>query len=223
MRLVEPPPTEAREHYLPAHDEEYEQHYEPPTLSPSQKAFGEDPQGFLQRLEERAATLFESGYVVYPTNEAFCFAVVHHVIRAGATDSEYFVRPLEGTCSCPFFMWQQKGDYLGEQGESPTLVPCKHLRGLSLLVRKTRDWLYKTGQSRAYCALTVPWIEMVILRWKHGHRGHNGHRESGIGSDAVCTQSTYRGVRERRKKRRSSDKPKVCSPPRPTTRKEVSE
>lgn len=179
------------------------------TPSLSQKAFWEDPHAFLARLEERATRLFESGYFAYPTDEPHCFSVVHHVKKTSAKDSEYFVRPVEGTCTCPFFARQGTGEYLtramgeylpgavgenlGEDGEQPYIVPCKHLRGLSLLVRKTRRWLYQTGQIRAFCALAVPWMRMLAhLRRERIRQEHGGHDFS-----EACTNFIYRGVRER--------------------------
>ena len=201
--------------------------YDAPLPSLSQKAFGDDPHAFLARLEERANTLFESGYFAYPTDEAYCFAVVHHVKRAGATDSEYFVRPVEGTCTCPFFARQELGEYLMPPGEPSYLVACKHLRGLSLLVRKTRGWLYGTGQIRAFCALVSPWMRMLAhLRRGRIDRENNGRDykkiASGDFSDSQgCSphiwrngvSPDYRGVREKRKRTPSAA---------PTNRKELS-
>lgn len=189
--------------------------YDTASPSLSQKAFGNDPHGFLARLEERANTLFESGYFAYPTDEAYCFAVVHHVKRAGASDSEYFVRPIEGTCTCPFFSRQELGEYLTAPGEAPYLIPCKHLRGLSLLVKKTRGWLYSTGQIGAFCALVSPWMRMLA----HLRRGrieveNNGRNFSKGCSPHIWRNSVspdYRGVREKRKR---------TSSPAPTNRKE---
>lgn len=173
--------------------------------SPSQKAYWEDPFGFLTRLKERAMTLFESNYFAYPTDEPHCFSVVHHARRAGAKDSEYFVRPVEGSCTCPFFTRQETGEYLTEQGEVPYIVPCKHLQGLSLLMRKTRRWLYATGQIRAFCALVAPWMRTLAYLRRERIREERAHStDRAYDGSVACAVTIYQGVRS---KRNSSPQP----------------
>jgi hypothetical protein len=122
-------------------------------LSPSQKAYRDNPQGFLERLGERAATLFEYGYRVYPGEDNHVFVVTN---ASRKEETQYRVNGLERTCDCPFFAWQQAGEYLGED---QTLIPCKHLLGLSGLVRKTRQELYQRGKVTAFCALSTHWMK----------------------------------------------------------------
>ena len=207
-------PAQERESSLPFQD------FDPPMPSLSQKAFQEDPQGFLMRLEARAMTLFECGYFAYPTDEAYCFSVVHHAKKVGASDSEYFVRPVEGTCTCPFFSRQEAGEYLFEPGNEPYIVPCKHLRGLTLLVRKTRRWLYATGQIRAFCALVVPWMQMLShLRRERirqekkiasgdfsGYGNYDVPSGCHFPSESNCASPVYRGVRNRRQDHQKGNK-----------------
>lgn len=122
-------------------------------LYPSQRAYRQDPNGFLMRLSARAATLFESGYRVYPAGEPHTFVIV---CDGGTDPPQYTIHATEQTCSCPFHAQQAAGEYLGED---TAIIPCKHVMGLSSLVRKTRRWLYQTGQVRAFCALSIHWMK----------------------------------------------------------------
>lgn len=142
-------------------------------LSPSQKAYREDPQGFLGRLGERAATLFESGYRVRPGEHDHVFVVTAPAPRKGSRAAgsgepgEYRVHARARTCDCPFFARQQAGERLGAAGddEDDSVVPCKHLAGLPALVRKTRQEFYEQGRVGAFCALSVHWLKhLAALR-----------------------------------------------------------
>lgn len=132
-------------------ENEHEEHHE--RLSPSQKAYRTNPQGFLERLRERAATLFESGYRVEPGEETHRFQVVNSTRKE---EIVYQVDALACTCTCPFFAWQEAGEYLGEQAE---IIACKHLQGFPTLVRKTRQELYRKGHVTAFCTLSMHWMK----------------------------------------------------------------
>jgi hypothetical protein len=125
-------------------------------LSPSQKAYRQDPEGFVNRLSERAATLFESGYVVYPTIEPHVFVVANH---EGKEEKAYTAHALDETCTCPFYTRQIAGEYLPPEGAG--IIPCKHLGGLATLVLKTRRWLHKESRLDEYCALWTHWMKTL--------------------------------------------------------------
>lgn len=127
----------------------------PVRLSPSQKSYRSDPQGFVNRLSERAARLFEDGYVVYPAIEPHVFIVANH---GGKEEKAYQVNALEGICTCPFYARQAAGERLGEED---SILDCKHLWGFSTLVVKTRRWLFKEGQIEHYCALWTHWMKTL--------------------------------------------------------------
>lgn len=123
-------------------------------LSASQKSYQSDPQGFLARLQQRAETLFENGYVVYTTETPHVFIVA----GSGKDEKAYAVHAIEQTCDCLFFTRQLAGEYLTDDG---SIVVCKHLQGLSLLVRKTRRWLHASGQIEQYCTLWTHWMKTM--------------------------------------------------------------
>ena len=69
-------------------------------LSASQKAYLDDPEGFINRLAARADNLFEDGYLAQITAETHVF----EVINQGAKHQHgYRVNALRGTCTCPFY------------------------------------------------------------------------------------------------------------------------
>lgn len=133
---------------------------EAPRLSPSQLAFRKDPDGFLERLNARAKSLFQDGYSVRASGASHAFVVSHTAPKDGKV-SEYLVCPLQETCTCPFFARQAAGEHLGEDG---ALILCKHLLGLSELVRETRGKLASEKNLEALCALCRPWMETVSLK-----------------------------------------------------------
>lgn len=126
----------------------------PPRLSPSQKAYRDNPDGFLARIKARAESLFQDGYTVSATDTLHAFVVAYHAARDGQW-VEYVVCPLQGTCSCPFQNRQLQGEYLGTDA---TLVTCKHLLGLSLLVRATCQTHAREGNISACCHLWQHWM-----------------------------------------------------------------
>lgn len=137
-----------------------------PRLSPSQKAYQTDPEGFLARLQERAGRLFEDDYRVYPGDSPHVFLVTREGgrpvqpadggIHTGAVTG-YAVHPLERTCTCPFHTRQaEHGEYLTPDR---SILPCKHQKGLPLLVKKTRRWLYENDRLAELCALWVHWMK----------------------------------------------------------------
>lgn len=125
-----------------------------PRLSPSQKAYQDDPVGFVDRLLERANNLFDSGYLVYPTDTPHLFLVTCEDKKGNVR--EYAVHALDGTCACAFYTRQAGGEYLTDD---QTILACKHWQGLPLLVRRTRRWLFETEQLCSYCALWVHWMK----------------------------------------------------------------
>ena len=124
-----------------------------PRLSPAQKAYQDDPAAFQERLSQRASSLFENGYLVYPTDTPYLFAVVCDD-KKGVR--EYRVHWLDGTCDCAFHTRQVNGEYLTPD---QSILACKHQQGLFVLVKKTWRWLYQTDQLTEMCALWVHWMK----------------------------------------------------------------
>lgn len=169
-------------------------------LSSSQQSYRNDPQGFTERLQERADTLFENGYLVYPTDEIHCFAVVHEVANHSAREEkeyrQYLVRYLLFTCTCPFYERQVQGEYLTAD---QSIVACKHLLGLSGLMRKTRRWLSDTGQVPAYCALWSHWLKTLsairLMRVRRQEmETHSGRHFCQVSRDPAMTPSTTQSI-----------------------------
>lgn len=149
-----------------------------PRPSPSHTAYREDPEGFLERLDARAARLFEDGYRALPAPSGGDAAreqraqeqargpefsphafLVTHSGRHGTVC--YRVDAWRQTCDCPFHARQRAGERLGEDDGEEGLIACKHLRGLPALVRKSRQELYRAGKVAAYCALSVHWLRFL--------------------------------------------------------------
>lgn len=83
-----------------------------PKLSNAQWAFTKDPEGFRNRMQQRAETLWYEGYTVEAADTLGAFLV------NTPKGEQHTVNLLEQTCSCPY---QTKA-------EVPQ-VPCKHLQG----------------------------------------------------------------------------------------------
>ena len=127
-----------------------------PRLSPSQKSYRDNPNGFLARIKARAESLFQDGYTASPADTLHSFVVAYHAARDGQL-VEYVVCPLQGICSCPFHARQLQGEYLGESGDT-TVLTCKHLMGLASLVRTTCQWHAREGNISACCHLWQHWM-----------------------------------------------------------------
>ena len=129
----------------------------PSFLSASQKAYQEDPEGFINRLVARAESLYESGYLALPTGEIHVFEVINLGTRH---KHGYRVNALTGACTCPFYERQAQGERLTDNNR---LIRCKHHRGLPLLVRKTRKALYAANQAKECCELWAHWMKTLSV------------------------------------------------------------
>ena len=100
----------------------------------NQFAYKTDPQGFLNRLRDRATDLFLDDYRVMPfLDEPNTFLVYR---EEQGDRGGYKVNPVTETCTCRFFLDQEKNPL--EPGET---LPCKHLLGLpDLLENELRYW-----------------------------------------------------------------------------------
>lgn len=107
-----------------------------------------DRENFLARLERRGETLFEDGYTVVPDDRQGVYCVCR---RDGNDARTYRVNPLDGTCTCPFFAWQEL-EPLSLEGE---IVPCKHLRGLERLIARTLQLHREQEQFELYYSLAA--------------------------------------------------------------------
>ena len=146
---TQPPPTTAQQ---PGQ--------EPPRLSSTQKAYREDPGGFVERLGARANSLYPDGYTVRPASEPHRFLVAHTNPRDG-TVTEYTVSAGEERCTCPFYARQANGERLADGGP---LLPCKHLLGLPALVRETWRQHARDGNIQALTDLWRHWMVFVAAR-----------------------------------------------------------
>jgi hypothetical protein len=151
------PPSTTQQEQQPGHASSVTS----PRLSSTQKAYREDPDGFLQRLQARAQSLFHDGYTVRPGNEPHQFRVAHTNPKDGLV-SEYVVHAGHQRCTCPFFARQaSSGERLAENGP---LVPCKHLLGLPALVRDTWRKHARDGNAQALTDLWRHWMVFVAHR-----------------------------------------------------------
>lgn len=123
-------------------------------LSASQKSYRDNPNGFLERLQARAASLSQDGYTAYPADAPHAFVVAPDGAKEGPPMG-YLVFPLLGACSCPFYARQREGEYLGEDR---VVIPCKHLLGLSALVRATCQRHAREGDIHSCCLLWQHWM-----------------------------------------------------------------
>ena len=134
---------------------------QPPRLSSTQKAYREDPDGFVQRLQARANSLYPDGYTVRPASEPHRFLVAHTNPKDGLV-TEYAVHAGEERCTCPFYARQANGERLAEGGGP--LLACKHLLGLPALVRETWRQHARDGNVSALTALWRHWMVFVAAR-----------------------------------------------------------
>lgn len=130
-----------------------------PRLSPLQYAYLFHQEAFLERLGGRARRLAEDGYAVEATATPYVFRIL-----CPKRVNTYCVHALEKTCTCPFYTQQAHDEPLTADG---SIVPCKHLRGLRRLLRRTRERLLKEGRTcEAYrlWAHTMAWLSVERLR-----------------------------------------------------------
>lgn len=129
-----------------------------PDLSPSQFAYLFCREVFLKRIEERAQRLAEDGYSVRAMETPHVF-----LILCPKRVNTYQVHALNQTCTCPFYVKQVHDEPLTHDG---SIVPCKHLVGLKMLLRKTRERLLQADECEAYrlWAHTMAWQAIERLR-----------------------------------------------------------
>ena len=128
-----------------------------PKLTPSERGYLFNRDGFLAGIKERAGRLFEDGYRAHGTAEPYVFVVT---VPCKDGEKQHFLNALRGTCSCPFHREQREGRPLTEDG---SIIPCKHLQGLELLIRKTVRELKDLGDLSHY-RLRACWISVVAKR-----------------------------------------------------------
>ena len=173
---------------------------QPPRLSSTQKAYREDPDGFVERLQARANSLYPDGYTVRPGNEPHRFLVAHTNPRDG-TVTEYAVHAGEERCTCPFYARQANGERLAENGP---LLPCKHLLGLPALVRETWRQHARDGNVQALTDLWRHWMVFVAARRRRRQVAEwTERRRQQSHADCVTEQTTQR--------KEESNEPRRCA------------
>ena len=208
---TQPPPTPPTT--------QQQQQGQPPRLSSTQKAYREDPDGFVERLRARADSLFADGYTVRPASEPHRFLVAHTNPKDGVV-TEYAVDAEEERCPCPFYARQANGERLAAEGGP--LLPCKHLVGLPALVRETWRRHAREGNVGALTALWRHWMVFVAARRRkrqeaewNGRRLHSHARVTGHASvtgqrepqgHACVTEHTTQ-----RQRKEQSDEPRRCA------------
>lgn len=132
-------------------------------LSPAQRAYLFQPAQFLERLDERAKTLYQAGYRLSCGETCGEFWMT---LSAGDTMRTYCVNAREQTCTCAFFVRQTQGEALIAEG----VLACKHLRGLRQLVRQMRLAHFKAGEFSAGYRLWIHWIATLSVQMEQGVR-----------------------------------------------------
>ncbi len=127
-----------------------------PNLTPSERGYLFNREGFLAGIQERGAKLFEDGYRVFATGEPCVFVVV---VPYKWGEKMYFVNVAKGTCTCPFYR-EQEPKPLTSDG---SVIPCKHLEGIETLVRKTAKELKEAGEL-SYFKLRATWLDVMAHR-----------------------------------------------------------
>jgi len=187
---TQPPPTTQQQ-----------QQGQPPRLSSTQKAYREDPDGFLERLQARANSLYPDGYTVRPASEPHRFLVAHTNPKDGVV-TEYAVHAGEERCTCPFFARQANGERLADGGGP--LLPCKHLVGLPALVRETWRQHARDGDVQALTDLWRHWMVFVAARRRHRQIAEwTERRRQQSHADCVTEQTTQR--------KEESNEPRRCA------------
>ena len=128
-----------------------------PRLTPSERGYLFNRDGFLAGIKERGASLFEDGYRAHATAEAYVFVVT---VPCKDGEKSYFLNVARGTCSCPFHREQRVGRPLTEDG---SIIPCKHMEGLEALIKQTVQELKDFGDL-SYYRLRASWISVVAKR-----------------------------------------------------------
>ena len=128
-----------------------------PRLTPSERGYLFNRDGFLAGIKERGSRLFEDGYRAHATAEHYVFVVT---LPYQDGEKQYFVNLAKGTCSCPFHREQREGRPLTDDG---SIIPCKHLEGLEALVKQTVQELKDLGDLSCY-RLRASWLSVVAKR-----------------------------------------------------------
>lgn len=129
-----------------------------PTLSGSQRAYLFRREKFLAGIDDRAARLWEDGYQVMDDPFTDDDGSVFNVYKDA--DSDYIVNPVEQTCTCPFHHKQRSGEPLTNDG---TIVPCKHQKGLPMLIARQVEWHEAHGLPQAAMSLRLAWEQAQSL------------------------------------------------------------
>ena len=127
-----------------------------PNLTPSERGYLFNRDNFLAGIKERGAKLFEDGYRVFATGEP-CVFVVTVPYKYG--EKLYFVNVAKNTCTCPFHREQETVPLMSDG----SVIACKHLEGIELLVRKTARELKEAGEL-SYFKLRATWLDVVAQR-----------------------------------------------------------
>lgn len=127
-----------------------------PDLTPSERGYLFNRDSFLAGIKERGAKMFEDGYRVFATGEPCVFVVV---VPHKWGEKLYFVNLAKQTCTCPFHREQERRPLTSDG----SVILCKHLEGIELLVRKTAKEL-KEGGNLSYYKLRATWIDIVATR-----------------------------------------------------------
>jgi len=143
-----------------------------PRLSPSQRAYLFNREQFLQGLKERSESLFADGYRVAETNCPHRF-VVYCPCKEG--EKTYFLDAISETCTCPFYTRQARGELIVEDG---SILACKHLQGLSALVRHTRLAHFEEGYTGCGYRLWTHWIATLAERSRQRIANRKGGRDT---------------------------------------------
>ena len=102
------------------------------SISNAQRSYMNDPKAFRERMNQRAAELWNDGYYIMPGYEVGEFYITTPKNEA------YTVAPLNEGCTCAY---QTKGGI--------PQVPCKHLCGMELLIgEQIRDYLRMYRQNK---------------------------------------------------------------------------
>ena len=127
-----------------------------PNLTPSERGYLFNREAFLAGIKERGAKLFEDGYRVFATGEP-CVFVVTVPYKWG--EKLYFVNVARNTCTCPFHREQERRPLTADG----SVIACKHLEGIEVLVRKTARELKEAGEL-SYFKLRATWLDVVAHR-----------------------------------------------------------
>jgi len=158
VTLTTVPQTSREANLLSPHPTPLPQSEREAKVSGTLRAYLFDRKNFLARLDERAETLHQNGYLAWATNGSGVFAVT---LSLKEGEKGYLVHAVDRTCTCPFYTKQLEEEPLTEDG---TFVECKHLRGLCKLVVKSGEMHKKCEDWKSYYALRTHWIGTIAER-----------------------------------------------------------